>query len=413
MQMSRWVLRGFGVAVVVLGLALGRSVSAQVAGATILAEPPVPLLGASMGGISRQGISDSGTDAADAYFLKPDDSQGGAPNRAYEAALVEDGLTRWGRASYDTGHGVQHFFAMQFRDATGAYAAWTMQQGAGAKIIKLKNAGAAQYAEPAMCAGLCPTIALANSVVLEFTGNDVADAQKIVADLPKVSGTAALPPLLPTFLPEKRRQDGSARYAVGPAGFVASGMQAALGGGSAIDPKSLGWEKYAEGASAVYSGAGGREQLLLLLYPTPEIAGAHALALRNSGAAVGTPQALQVRREGELVMAASGAWSAAETAAFLGGIHLRQEASFDKDMPASFHAEVGKTYSLLSGILVMVGVLGVAAVLMALFLGGGRAIVRRVRGQDAASDVEFLSLHLDPANPPARFHPQPADPRDV
>jgi hypothetical protein len=37
------------------------------------------------------------------------------------------------------------------------------------------------------------------------------------------------------------------------------------------------------------------------------------------------------------------------------------------------------------------------------FLGGGRAAIRVMRGKPAAVEVEFLSLHLSPQNKPAQF----------
>jgi hypothetical protein len=106
----------------------------------------------------------------------------------------------------------------------------------------------------------------------------------------------------------------------------------------------------------------------------------------------------KVRREGELVLLAEGTFSADEAQRMIENIHLKQMLSFDKDMPPVFQVEVKKTYSLLTNVLVLTGVLGLAAVLLGLFLGGGRALIRVLRGKDAATEAEFLSLHLDPQN---------------
>jgi hypothetical protein len=48
----------------------------------------------------------------------------------------------------------------------------------------------------------------------------------------------------------------------------------------------------------------------------------------------------------------------------------------------------------------------VVAVVLAIFLGGGRALVRVLRGKPAAAEPEFLSLHLAQQNEPARFRPE-------
>ena len=61
--------------------------------------------------------------------------------------------------------------------------------------------------------------------------------------------------------------------------------------------------------------------------------------------------------------------------------------------------ETKKTFGLLANVIVFSGVLGLAAVLLGLFLGGGRALLRVLRGKSAATEAEFLSLHLEPQNP--------------
>jgi hypothetical protein len=86
-------------------------------------------------------------------------------------------------------------------------------------------------------------------------------------------------------------------------------------------------------------------------------------------------------------------------------IHLRNELSFDKPMPLEFHTELRKTFSLLQSIAILSGVGMLAAVVVGVFLGGGRALVRKMQGKDAATDAEFLSLHLANQNPPPKFGP--------
>ena len=63
-------------------------------------------------------------------------------------------------------------------------------------------------------------------------------------------------------------------------------------------------------------------------------------------------------------------------------------------MPLEFHAEVQKTYSLLESIVIFCGFSAVAMVILALFLGGGRALIRVMQGKPAASEPEFLHIDL-------------------
>jgi hypothetical protein len=103
---------------------------------------------------------------------------------------------------------------------------------------------------------------------------------------------------------------------------------------------------------------------------------------------------LRLRREGPMLAIASGAWTAAEAQKMVDGIHLRSEMSFDKPMPLEFHTEVAKTYSLLQSIAIFCGVGALAAVVLGLFLGGGRAAVRVMMGKPAATEPEFLRIDL-------------------
>ena len=57
-----------------------------------------------------------------------------------------------------------------------------------------------------------------------------------------------------------------------------------------------------------------------------------------------------LRREGPLVLLTTGAWRAAEAKAMVEGIHLRNQLTWNKQMPLEFHSEVQKTYSLLTSI---------------------------------------------------------------
>ncbi len=65
--------------------------------------------------------------------------------------------------------------------------------------------------------------------------------------------------------------------------------------------------------------------------------------------------------------------------------------------------ETRKTFGLLANVIIFSGVLFLAALLLAIFLGGGRAIVRILSGKPPATEAEFLSLHLDPQNPTPVF----------
>ena len=75
-------------------------------------------------------------------------------------------------------------------------------------------------------------------------------------------------------------------------------------------------------------------------------------------------------------------------------VHLNEQVTFDQKLPVEFHAEVRKTATLLESILIFTGLLIIAAVVIAVFLGGIRAGWRVMHGKPAASEPEFLTINL-------------------
>jgi hypothetical protein len=98
----------------------------------------------------------------------------------------------------------------------------------------------------------------------------------------------------------------------------------------------------------------------------------------------------------------SGAWQLAEAKSLLGEIHPRAEVTWNKQMPLEFRAEVGKTYSLLTSIAIFCSFGVLAAVVLGISLGAGRAAIRVLQGKPAASEPEFLRIDL--SGRPAAIH---------
>ena len=336
---------------------------------TMLALPPAPLLPLTLGKLTRVAEGDSGDglgslDAADA------------------AVLIEDGLKRFARSEYASGPKgsvAGTVTAYKFMDASGAVAAYDYFRKPGMQPEKLGDAALANGNEVLLRSGV--NVVRAN-FRLDHAGA-VALTKELIDHLPKVGGTASLPPLLPTMLPAKGLDAESVRYALGPAGYQAMG--------GVLPADSVGFDKSAETVTAKYKGGG---VLTLLLYPTPQIAGDHGRMIDGQlghDIAAGT---VKLRREGPLVLLTTGSWVSAAAQEMVDGIHLHSVMTYDKPMPLEFHAEVRKTYSLLTSIAIFCGLGAVAAIVLGLFLGFGRAAIRVMQGKPAASEPEFLRIDL-------------------
>lgn len=334
---------------------------------TMLIEPPAPLLPAQIGKWVKTAPSDAG--AAEAAG-------------ADAAVLAEDGLQRSARGVYRlTGNSKQTITvtASQFVDATGAHAAYSYFLRPG---VQYRGPKIGDETGDGFLFRSGTTVVSAESKAPGVTTN--AMLTELAVHLPKIGGPKGLAPLLPTYLPAKGLKTETVKYALGPVAYQAMG--------GVLPGEIIGFDKAAEVVTAKYDGAG---TLTLLLYPTPQIAAIHGrlieAEMNRHGAGAGT---VMLRREGPLVLLTTGAWRAAEAKAMVDGIHLRNQLTWNKQMPLEFHSEVQKTYGLLYSIAVFCGLGALAAIVLGLFFGAGRAAIRVLQGKPAASEPEFLRIDL-------------------
>jgi hypothetical protein len=363
-----------GVGLVACALALA---AAQAGAQSVtVTEPPVQLLPQNFGGWQQGGSSQPGTVSL---------------TTVNKAALEEASPLRSQVNTYTRAGRTMRVEAIEFGDRTGAYSAFTLVERPDMKLAKEVGSSDAT-GDSAVLFYTGDTVVLASPA----TNADLPALKDLARVLPKVTGNRGVAPLLPSLVPSAHLAPSGLRYAVGPETYAAEG--------GVLPAHALGWDKSAEAVTAIYNEKHGPETLTFLIYPTPQIAQAFERKLSQGVAGLGPSFAnARVRRDQELVMVASGALPANEAAAMLQNVHMNQLVAVDRYMPPVFHAEVVKTFSLLTNIAVLSGVLMGAAVLLGLFLGGGRALIRVIQGKPAASEPEFLSLHLAAQNPVPRL----------
>jgi hypothetical protein len=342
--------------------------------------PPAPLLPAKFGPWVMAGSATvvGGSDA-------------GQVDAANATSLKEFGIDRYAVAMYapEHGSGSIEVKALQFGDATGAAAAFTFYRRPELRALaagqKLGANAAVSGNEAVFWSGNTLVIAKAEQSRAALA----TDLKQLEVALPKIGGPKGAAPLLPTLVPAKGLQAGTVRYALGPVSYAAEG--------GVLPAEILGWDKSGEVVTAKYAGGG---VVTLLLYPTPQIAGDRGRAIQASinaeRAKYGTAKygTVTLRREGPMLLLATGGFSVAQEKELVEGTHLPVQLTWDKKMPPEFHAEVQKTYSLLTSIMVFCGVGALAAIILGLFLGFGRATIRVWMGKSAAAEPEFLRIDL-------------------
>ncbi len=293
--------------------------------------------------------------------------------------MHEYGLMQSAAADYISGDKRMRVHAWHFGDATGAFGTFTYYRHPGMHAVPIGHDGAGDAEHYLFWTG--------TTVVDAIFPRPFADEKAVIvalaSQIPQAGGAAGVPPSLPHYLPSAQLDPSSVRYAIGPAAY------AAMGGN--LPANAIDFSQDTEAVIAQYGSAGAQETLTLLLYPTPQIAGAH---LKTLDALAESPGML-TKRTGPLVAIVSGTFTQRKAQQLLEAVHFSDYVTINH--PEGYVPEGAKLYRLLVGITVLTVILICSAVLLGLFLGGGRALVRVMRGKPASSitEDEFISLHLE------------------
>jgi hypothetical protein len=355
-----------------LGLTLAALSSLALAQNAPSAPPPAQaLLPRSLAGWTSVAPPKTGTDPDSADQVNAD-------------VLKEYGLKDYAVGEYARGAHHLTLSARRFADATGAYGAFTFFRRPGMRTEDIGKGAASDGNEVLFWNGTTLVDAVFENAP------DKAALKEVSAALPQAGGAEGVAPGLPHYLPPQGLEADSVRYSIGPAAYARAG--------GVLPPALIDFSRDPEIVAAEYTAHDGKGTLTVLEYPTPQIAIARAKAideqLKQGAIAGGNAVGLGVHRSGPLVAVTSGNFSSNEAQALLAGV--KYEAEVTVDHGEGYVSEVRKTARLLLGILYLTGVLGASSILVGLFLGGGRAVVRKLRGKPVSSlnDEDFITLKL-------------------
>ncbi len=299
-----------------------------------------------------------------------------AADPAHAAVLKEDGFQQSTVGRY-AGWTVQ---SLRFGDATGAYSAFTSYRTGSMVSEEVGDNAAAD--EGTFLARSAATLVIVHGSASEDARKLKASMVGLLGGLPLLQGPDAVAPALPGLMPSDGLDAASLRYALGPAGY-----------NGPLPVTVLAFDRSAEVATARYRLHGGETATLTLeMLPTPQIAGA---AQRAVQALPDATLHVDTLRTGPLLGILSGPGiSQADAHRLLNRIHYVADLTLDQ--PQGYTSEVAKAAKLLLGIAYLTGILAAAAILLALFLGGGRVLLRRMQGKPDSSlnDDDFISLKL-------------------
>ena len=352
------------------------------AGGVIATAGPAPLLPQDFSGFELDGKVEKSTAPG---TVDPGNAQ----------VLVEYGFRDFASAHYKSSANSVTIRAMRFADATGAYGAYTFFRIPGMHPEEIGKGAAANGSRVLFWEGAT----LVDAQFDHLTAMSAAGLRELATRLPIPMGTSGVPPALPGFLPRADLEITHTRYSLGPEAYVRSG--------GVLPPALIDFSKSPEVLSGDFNLRSGEGTLTIIEYPTPQIAAERQRAIEAYLKAGNAPQhpftaalessntqALAIRRSGLLLGVTSGGLDASDARRLLNKINY--EASVTWNSPQGFVPETTKAAQLLVGIAYFCLIACSAALLLGIFLGGGRALFRKMRGKPASTldDMEFIKLDL-------------------
>jgi len=307
-------------------------------------------------------------------------------------ALREYGFQRLEKAVYTRNDGRKLTIkAAIFTDASGAYGAFTyyktpimVDEKIGGQASSLNNRVLFYQGN-----------ILVDAVFDKLTMMSAAELRELAGSLPAPVGNARNLPPLPNYLP-KQVDTKNAKYILGPVALDRIG--------SPLPTPMVDFKSGAEVVIARYQAKIGESSLMLIEYPTPQLA---AEKLREMDAAhqpatqrpAGSPSIMDVspffdRRTGPIIVVAAGPLAISEANALLGSVSYEADVTWNEN---TYISKKDNLANLLFNVIVLCGIVVGVSLVAGLAFGGFRILMKRIfpdRVFDRPDDREIISLHL-------------------
>jgi hypothetical protein len=308
------------------------------------------------------------------------------------ALLKEYGFTDFESGTYlrDDGRKLA-IKAARFADASGAYGAFTYYKMPQMLKETIETQGASLNERVLFYRGSV----LVDATFEKLSAMSTAELRDLSDALPLPPGNARNLPVLPQYLPKPGYVKNTAKYVVGPIGLekITSPLSSQL-----VD-FSVG----AEVALGTYQTSDGAATLMLISYPTPQIAAEH---LRKIDAArqpdapqQGSPallngDAIFDKRTGPMVVLVAGTISQAEARSLLGAVNYEADVTWNENTYTGRKNNLG---NLLLNVFLLCAILIAFSAVAGLAFGGIRVLFTRIlpeRVLHREQELEFISLNL-------------------
>jgi hypothetical protein len=317
---------------------------------------------------------------ADHFSANPADAE-----RVNPDLLKEYGFSGFEDATYAKADRKIEVKAIRFRDASGAYGAFTFYKTPEMQTEKIGDQAASANERVLFYRGSV----LVQCVLDRVTPMSAAELRELASDIPLPAPGARNLPSLPLYLPKPGYIPNTAKYVVGPLGLESIRAP--------ILANQVEFDRGAELAQGQYNSGQGTATLTLISYPTPQIAGERLRAIEAAHPPAqegSTAPLFLTKRSGPLVAIVTGAISQREAKSLLASVNYDAEVTWNQRTGLSPRDNVG---GLLVGVILLTAIILALALVAGVAFGGIRIIAKRLfpdRVFDRSQDVEIIELKL-------------------
>jgi hypothetical protein len=308
------------------------------------------------------------------------------------ALLKEYGLTGFESATYSRDDGRKVVLkAIRFTDASGAYGAFAYYKMPQMLTESIPDQGSSLNERVLFYRGNI----LVDAVFEKLSAMSAAELRDLSEALPLPAGNTRNLPILPQYLPKSGYVKNTAKYVLGPVGLekISAPLSAPL-----VD-----FNASAEVAMGNYQTADGIATLMLIEYPTPQLAAEHLRqidATKQAGAPAQTGSSTAIagpifdKRTGPIVAIATGTISPGEARALLSGVNYEADVNWTEN---TYQGKKNNLANLLLNVFLLCGILIIFAAVAGLAFGGIRIFFSHILPEKVLhrqKDMDFISLNL-------------------
>jgi hypothetical protein len=303
--------------------------------------------------------------------------------------LKEYGFTGFESGSYTRDDGRKLTIkAARFEDASGAYGAFTFYRTP--EMLK-EDIGDEGYSLNERILFFRGNV-LIDAVFGQLTAMSAAELRELAGDLAKPAGGSGSLPGLRAYLPKDSLLLNSVHYVVGPSALEK--LQAPL------PPQYVDFARGGEVMLAGYNLSGKPASLVLVGYPTPQIAAAELGPIQAAAQAhqLGS-QELFARRSGPLVIVVAGSASASDLNTLMSSVNYDADVTWNQNTYASRRDNPAH---LIVEVIILAGIVCGLSVVAGIAFGGLRVATKRFfpnKVFDRPEQTEIIALHLSDRNP--------------